>query len=217
MREAYHDQLDAIHDDVVALTRRVRNAVADATLALEGADLRAAEHVISEADSMDAGAEWIESRCIEVMSLQQPVAGDLRLLVATLRILADIERTGALAVHIAKIARMRYPSNAVAEPAKDTISQMAQIATSMVDRLAAAIASKDPTAARQLDDLDDSMDALRKFTFHVTKDDDWTYGVEAAVDLVLLGRYYERIADHCVKIARSVGYIVNGKIERSQS
>lgn len=217
MREAYHEQLDAIHDDVVTLARRVRNAVEDATKALEGGDLRAAEATIVDGESITAGSNWIESRCIEVMSLQQPVASDLRLLVATLAMLADLERTGALAVHIAKIARMRYPSLAVAEPARDTIAEMAEIAISMVDRLASAIASRDPGAAGQLDDLDDSMDRLRKFTFDVTKDDDWSYGVEAAIDLALLGRYYERIADHAVKTARSVGYIVTGKIERSSN
>ena len=204
MREACHEQLDAIHDDVVALTRRVRNAVEDATKALQGADIGAAETSIADGDSIQAGAKWIESRCIEVLSLQQPVAGDLRLLVATLGMLADLERTGALAVHIAKIARMRYPNYAVAEPARGTIAQMAEISISMVDRLAAAIASRDPDAGRQLDDLDDSMDQLRKFTFDVAKDDDWTYGVEAAIDLALLGRYYERIADHAVRAARSV-------------
>lgn len=215
MREAYHEQLDAIHDDVVALTRRVRNAVEDATKALQGADLRAAETTIADGAEIQAGTKWIESRCIEVLSLQQPVAGDLRLLVATLGMLADLERTGALAVHIAKIARMRAPDYAVAEPARATIADMAQIAISMVDRLALAIASRDPEAGRQLNDLDDSMDHLRKFTFDVTKDDDWAYGVEAAIDLALLGRYYERIADHAVRTARAVGYIVTGKIERS--
>ena len=211
MREAYHEQLDAIHDDVVTLTRRVRNAVEDATKALQNADLRAAEATISEAESTKAGANWIESRCIEVMSLQQPVASDLRMLVATLGMLGDLERTGALAVHIAKIARMRSPQHAVAEPARATIAQMAEIAISMVDRLAVAIASRDPEAGRRLDDLDDSMDRLRKFTFDVTKDDNWSYGIEAAVDLALLGRYYERIADHAVSIARRVVFLVTGE------
>lgn len=215
MREAYHEQLDAIHEDVVSLTRRVRDAVEDATKALQNADLRAAEAAISKAEATKAGANWIESRCIEVMSLQQPVASDLRLLVATLGMLGDLERTGALAVHIAKIARMRSPQHAVAEPARDMVAQMAEISISMVDRLAVAISSRDPAAGRQLDDLDDSMDRLRKFTFDVTKDDEWTYGIEAAIDLALLGRYYERIADHAVRAARSVTYIVTGKLERT--
>jgi len=123
---------------------------------------------------------------------------------------ADLERMGDLAVHIAKIARMRMPDQAVPAALRPTIANMAETAERMVDETVRIVAGRDVDAARALEAEDEEMDRLRRSMFRILLDDDWEYGVEPAIDLALLGRYYERIADHAVSMARRVVYLVTG-------
>jgi phosphate transport system protein len=139
------------------------------------------------------------------------VAGDLRVVVSALRMVSDLERMGDLSVHVAKIARLRTPECAVPEPARPTIARMAEVAEAMVRRTAEIIRTRDVDAADQLRTDDDEMDKLRRSTFTELLSKDWEYGVEAAVDLALLGRYYERIADHAVSVVKRVIYVVTGE------
>jgi len=210
MRDLYYDQLDAIVADLVSMTRTVRDAVERATSALLQADAVAAESVIAGDRELDETRESIEERSLELLATQQPVAGDLRMLVATLRMVADLERMGDLAVHVAKIARMRMPDQAVPPALRPTIANMAETAERMVDETVRIVADRDVDAARALEAEDEEMDRLRRSMFRILLDDDWEYGVEPAVDLALLGRYYERIADHAVSMARRVVYLVTG-------
>ncbi|QLQ09640.1 MAG: phosphate signaling complex protein PhoU [Nocardioidaceae bacterium] len=216
MRDAYFDQLDAIIDDLVAMTALVRTAVGRASEALLTPDIGVAEQVISADVDIDAAREKIEDIAFELLALQQPVAGDLRMLVAALRMVDDLERMGDLSVHVAKVARLRMPEGAVPAPLADTITQMAQVAQDMVAQVAEVIADRDVEAARQLVRDDEEMDRLRKHEFEIMLSDDWEHGVEAAVDMALLGRYYERIADHAVSIARRLVYLVTGEKPHSE-
>jgi phosphate transport system protein len=211
MRDAYFDQLDAIVDDLVTMTGEVRQAVRQATLSLLNADAETAEQVISGDAAVDAMREAIESRCFELLALQQPVAGELRMLVATLRMVSDLERMGDLSVHVAKVARLRVPQRAVPDELVATIERMASVAQRMVGQAAAVIAERDLDGAVALEEMDEEMDALRRSSFRVMLDEAWPYGVEPAVDIALLGRYYERIADHAVSLARRVVYLVTGE------
>jgi phosphate transport system protein len=210
MRDAYYDQLDGIVADLVTMTQTVRGAVERATAALLTADADAAESVIAGDKALDAFRDEIEGHAFELMATQQPVAGDLRMLVATLRMVADLERMGDLAVHVAKIARMRMPDQAVPPMLRPTIANMAETAERMVDETVRILATRDVDAARQLEAEDEEMDRLRRSMFRILLADDWHYGVEPAIDLALLGRYYERIADHAVSMARRVIYLVTG-------
>jgi len=210
MRDLYNDQLQAIVDDIVAMTRTVRDAVEQATQALLEADPAAAETVISGDKGIDDARESVEEVSFQLLATQQPVAGDLRMLVASLRIVADLERMGDLAVHVAKIARMRMPEKAVPPALRPTIANMAETAERMVGETARIIADRDVDAALALEAEDEEMDRLRRSMFRILLDDDWADGVEPAVDLALLGRYYERIADHAVSMARRVVYLVTG-------
>jgi phosphate transport system protein len=211
MRDAYFDQLDSIVDGLVAMTYEVQHAVREATKALLTADADIAEKVISDDAAIDAERERIEARSFELLALQQPVAKDLRMLVAALRMVADLERMGDLSVHVAKVARLRVPAPAVPEELVPTIERMATVAEKMVGTVAGIIAERDIDGARQLEEDDEEMDSLRRSSFRLMLDDSWPHGVEPAVDIALLGRYYERIADHAVSLARRVVYLVTGK------
>jgi phosphate transport system protein len=212
MRDQYYEQLDAIVDDLVNLTGTVRLAVANATKALLEADGQVAEAVIAGDRLIDEETETIEERTLLLLATQQPVATDLRQLVATLRMLADLQRMGDLSVHVAKIARRRMPESAVPQHLHPTIVSMASVADSMIDSASRIVANRDVAKAAQLEAEDDEMDLLRKDLFRALLGDTWDHGVEPAVDIALLGRYYERIGDHAVSMARRVVYLVTGQI-----
>jgi phosphate transport system protein len=211
MREAYADQLDTIVRDLVAMTHQVQDAVSRATQALLTADRELAERVITDDAAIDAVRERVEGSSFELLALQQPVATDLRMLVAALRMVADLERMGDLSVHVAKVARLRVPEVAVPTEMVPTIERMATVAETMVGTVAGVIAARDVDGARKLESDDEEIDRLRRTSFRQMLDDSWPYGVEPAVDIALLGRYYERIADHAVSLARRVVYLVTGQ------
>ena len=213
MRDQYYEQLDSIVDDLVALTNSVRRAVSGATAALLNADGQLAETVIANDKEIDEATELIEERALLILATQQPVATDLRQLVATLRMLADLDRMGDLSVHIAKVARMRMPDSAVPDNLRPTIVQMAAVADQMIDAASRIVANRDVIAAERLEDEDDEMDQLRRSLFRTLLSDEWGHGVEPAIDLALLGRYYERIGDHAVSMARRVVYLVTGELK----
>ncbi|GAA1945566.1 phosphate signaling complex protein PhoU [Nocardioides panacihumi] len=211
MRNVFHDQLDGIFEDLASICGQVEVAVAQATEALLGADATLAEEVISKDSSIDQAREKVEDSAFALLSLQAPVAGDLRVVVAALRMVSDLERMGDLSVHVAKIARLRMPRNAVPEAVRPTIARMAEVAEDMVRRTAEIIRTRDVDAADMLRADDDEMDKLRRGSFTELLSKDWAHGVEAAVDLALLGRYYERIADHSVSVANRVVFVVTGE------
>ena len=211
MRDAYFDQLESIVDELVTMTHEVQEAVARATQALLTADAEIAEKVISDDAVIDAARERVEARSFELLALQQPVASDLRMLVAALRMVADLERMGDLSVHVAKVARLRVPQVAVPREIVPTIERMAHLAEKMVGTVAGIIAERDVDGARQLEEDDEEMDQLRRSSFRLMLDDSWPHGVEPAVDIALLGRYYERIADHAVSVANRVVFAVTGQ------
>jgi len=211
MRNAYFDQLDSIVDELVDMTQVVQVAVARATQALLTADAEIAERVISDDAAIDAARERVEERSFELLALQQPVASDLRMLVAALRMVADLELMGDLSVHVAKVARLRVPQVAVPAEIVPTIERLATVAEKMVGTVAGIIAERDVAGARRLEEDDEEMDQLRRSSFRLMLADSWPHGVEPAVDIALLGRYYERIADHAVSLARRVVYLVTGE------
>lgn len=210
MREAYTDQLDSIFSDLVDISRRVGVAVQRATDALMTGDVELAERVITDDSEIDLARERVEEAAFDLLSLQQPVAGDLRTVVAALRMVAELERMGDLSVHVAKVARLRVPDVAVPDEVRPTMGRMADVAADMVARVTDVIARRDVEAAIALGRDDEEMDQLRRTSFAELLSDDWAHGVEAAVDVALLGRYYERIADHAVSIANRVIFVVTG-------
>ncbi|MGI8433709.1 MAG: phosphate signaling complex protein PhoU [Nocardioidaceae bacterium] len=211
MRDQYQQQLERVLDDLVEMTGGVRAALDQATYALLTADASAAEAVITGDLAIDDAREQIEDESFDILARQAPVAGDLRMLVASLRMVADLERMGDLSVHVAKVARLRFPISAVPDLMVPTIKQMAATADEMIASAAEIVATRDLDAARELEAADDTMDLLRQSMFRILLAEDWSAGVEPAVDMALIGRYYERIGDHAVSMARRIVFLVTGQ------
>ncbi|HYH33577.1 MAG TPA: phosphate signaling complex protein PhoU, partial [Nocardioides sp.] len=188
MRQAFHEQLDSVFVDLARICGMVETAVRDASGALLDGDSEVAERVISGDATIDRARERVEDTCFALLSLQQPVAGDLRVVVAALRMVSELERMGDLSVHVAKIARLRVPEVAVPEQIRPTMSRMAEVAEDMVCRVSRIITDRDVEAAIALGRDDEVMDQLRRRSFAELLSDDWAHGVEAAVDVALLGR-----------------------------
>src|SRR3954447_17594438 len=212
MREAFHDQLDSIFHDLAEICGQVELSVHNATGALLEGNAEVAEAVIAADDKIDRARERVEDTAFSLLSLQQPVAGDLRVIVSALPMVSELERMGDLSVHVAKIARLRVPQIAVPEEVRPTVSRMGDVAEDMVGRVAQIITERDVEAAIVLGRDDDEMDQLRRTSFAQLLSDDWAHGVEAAVDIALLGRYYERIADHAVSVGNRVVFVVTGEL-----
>jgi phosphate transport system protein len=211
MRKAFHDQLDAVLSDLAGICRSVETSVQLASQALLEGDAELAERVISSDAEIDAARERVEEDCFTIISLQQPVARDLRVVVSALRMVTELERMGDLSVHVAKVARLRVPDVAVPDQVRPTLSSMADVAQDMVSRVSRIISDKDVESAIALGRDDEIMDGLRRRSFRELLSDEWVHGVEAAVDVALLGRYYERIADHAVSVANRIVFVVTGE------
>ncbi|CAG6392322.1 phosphate signaling complex protein PhoU [Streptomyces cocklensis] len=211
MRDAYHEELDSIGDGLVEMARLVGSAIGRATTALLDADLNIAESVIAADEKVDDLQRELETRAINLLARQQPVATDLRIVVTSLRMSADLERSGDLARHVAKLARLRFPVSAVPHDLHSTILEMGQLAQRLMAKAAEVIITKDVDDALQLEADDDRMDELHRTLFQHLLDDRWKHGIETAVDVTLVGRYYERFADHAVSVAKRVVYLVTGE------
>ena len=189
----------------------VKIAMNDATSALLTVDLGGAEKVIAADNIIDDIQHELDARTINLMARQQPVASDLRTLVTSLRMSADLERMGDLAHHVAKQARMRYPNSAVPAELVPTITAMGLVADKLIDKLSSVMEHRDTVRALEIETDDDEMDKLHRDLIGILLDDGWPHGIETAIDMTLLGRYYERFADHAVSISRRVYFLVTGE------
>lgn len=211
MREAYQDSLDGVTNDLVEVTRLVGSAMNRATQSLLDADLQLAEAVIEFDAKVDALTASIEERCMELVALQAPVATDLRILLGAIRISSSLERMGDLAEHVAKQARMRYPKVAVPQEVRSTFAEMGGLAEAIVSKTGSVIATKDVAMCADVARHDEEMDRLHRELFTIVLSPAWKYGVEEAIDVTLLSRYYERYADHAVSVSKRVVTIVTGE------
>jgi phosphate transport system protein len=210
VRDVYHDELDGIGRAVLEMINMVSVAMDRASEALLNADLALAERVIGQDRRIDALRADLEERTFTLIAQQQPVATDLRMLTGTIHLAGDLERMGDFAHHIAKTARRRYPEPAVPAEAQDVVAQMSVVARSLVTQVADAVDGRDVALAQAIEAEDDSMDALQRQLFTLVLSSSWEHGTEAAVDMTLVGRYYERYADHAVAIARRTVFIATG-------
>jgi len=211
MRNLFHEELDSITADHIRMANLVHDAIESATRALLNADLQLAEKVIADDLSVDNIQHALDDRTINIIARQQPVASDLRTLVSSLRISADLERMGDLAHHLAKLARMRYPVSAVPEELKDVIFEMGVAATRIVEKMVVVLEFRDVNRALEVDKDDDEMDILQRKLIAQLLNPEWKHSVETAVDMAFASRYYERFSDHAVSIAQRVYYTQTGE------
>ena len=210
MRTAFHEQLESLTETLSIMCGLAGLAMDRATQALLQADLAIAEQVITDHDKLAQLQSRAEETVFVLLALQSPVAGDLRLVVGSLQNVADAERMGALALHVAKIARRRHPNHVLPEEVRDHFAEMGRVAVDLGNSAKDVVVSKDPQQAAEISQEDDAMDQLHQQLFKVLMDNEWKHGVAAAVDITLLGRFYERFADHAVEIGRRVVFEATG-------
>jgi phosphate transport system protein len=215
MRETFHGELLKINEILVRMTDLARVAMDSATTALLTADLRLAETVISGDAQIDALHRELEERSMDLLARQQPVAVDLRTIIGGLRMVSSLERMGDLARHVATIARMRYPDHAVPADIEPIFAEAAQVADKLVVKTRDVLVERDLSLAAEIARDDDRMDALHREVFARVLDENWAHGMEAAIDVTLLGRFYERYADHSVSLARRMVQLVTGVLPAS--
>ena len=217
MRTTYHEKLSDLSNRLGEMCGIAGSAMDHATGALLDADLAASEQVISGHDRMVSMSAEAEKQAISLLALQQPVAGELRDILTSLQIVADIERMDALAVHVAKIARRRHPQHAVPDEVSGCFSEMGEVAVDLANIAHEVLRTRDPHKAAGIRERDDAIDNLHRRLLTVLMDDRaWMHGIPAAVDVALLGRFYERFADHAVEIGRRVVFQVTGILPPEQ-
>jgi phosphate transport system protein len=217
LRTEYNAELEDVSRILVAMADAVRAAMSLATTALLTVDREAAEQVISGDAAVDEQYQILEERAYGLLALQAPVASDLRLLFAALHIAADLERMGDLAKHVAKVGLRRHPFPAVPASLASVIADMADVADRIAAKIGAVLAAPDAVDAATLALDDDEMDRLNEGLFVILlgtspKGETWRDGVESAVDGALLGRFYERYADHAVNAGHHMYFFVTGRV-----
>lgn len=210
MRTGFHDQLAALTGELANGCGLVGAAIADATDALLQANLVKAEEVIASHRHVAAMSTHATGQAYSLLALQAPVAGDLRQIVGAIQIVADVQRMGALAVHVAKIARRRHPEHALPQHVRGIFAEMGGVSVELASLAQQSLAGRDPHTAARIDHDDDAMDDLHRHLFSVLIDRGWQHGVASAVDITLLGRFYERFADHAVEVGHRVRFEVTG-------
>jgi phosphate transport system protein len=210
MRTEFHHHLDDLASNLAHMCALAGGAIEQATHALLQADLEAAEQVITELDQLTTMKNQVEHDAFQLLALQSPVATDLRAVVGALQTSADADRMGGLAAHVARIVRRRHPARVLPEEVNGYFAEMGEVAVALARSAQEVVLSGDVGRAKQILQDDETMDSLHRHLFTVVLGADWRHGVAAAVDLVLLGRFYERYADHTVDIARRIIFQTTG-------
>jgi phosphate transport system protein len=210
MREEFRAELAEVSELLVAMADEVRGAMRRATTALLEANANVAEGVVAGDAIVNELYERVEEKVYALLARQAPVASDLRLVVTALHTAWDIERMGDLAKHVAKTALRRQPARAVPDELVEVFRDMAEVADRIAGKIRRVLAQPDATRSAELEVDDDVMDELHKGLFVVLLGAAWKHGVEAAVDGALLGRFYERFADHAVNAGHHMYYFITG-------
>jgi phosphate transport system protein len=217
MRTAYQAQLADMTDRLAEMCGLAGTAMERATQALLQADLVLAEEVFTDQDQIATLGSLTEENAFALLALQAPVAGDLRAIVSAIQMVTNIERMGALAMHVAKTTRRRHPQHALPEEVNGYFAEMGRLAVELGSSAQEVLLSRDPRKAARIRAEDDAMDDLHRHLFSVLMDREWKHGVAAAVDVTLLGRFYERFADHAVEVARRVIFQATGKFDQPRA
>ena len=205
-RLEFASDLRMVRASLVTMTETASKAIRAATTALLDLDLEAVRMTASLEQELEDDRLAVERRTLHLLARQQPVAGDLRMLVSAIKISAECRRMGALAHHIGTAAGRSYPAPAIPDELSEIFRRMGDVASRIADGARITLTTSDALDAARLEVDDDAMDGLLRALFRALVDN-WSHGVEAAVNVALTGRYYERFADHAVAIAQSVIFI----------
>lgn len=210
MRVIFNEEMKAVAKDLERMAELVAKAMNDSGNALVKADIDLAQEVIDQDIKLDALEDRVIDQCLTLLARQNPVATDLREVVATMRLATTFERIGDLTSHVAQITRRTWPDSAIPEEAKDTVTSMIDFLHVLSGRLTDMLSKHDVEIANAIIDSDDTLDKLHEKIFSTVESDSWHGTRKQLIDLVLLSRFIERIGDHCVAAARQVVFIVSG-------
>lgn len=210
MREIFQSQLQEVQSRLVEIAEDTARTIEKATKAFGTSDVILADEAIVLSEATGEKALALDELAIRILAKQSPVARDLRVLVSALRISASLERMGALAGHIAAIARYRFPGAAVPASLKATFDEMGNLDVSLAKQLVQLLKTTDADFAREIQAQDARVDELHRHVFDVVLGDDWKENAVFTVDVTLASRYHERFADHVVDISAKVSYLTTG-------
>jgi phosphate transport system protein len=216
MRAPFRAELGELITDLARMTRLTGQILTNAAIALHQTDLARADVVIANCDQMTASLGDLEQRGVIVLTRQAVAAEGLRVVVVAVRVVDHLRRMAHLARHVAIVPLLKCPNPMNSSPARPVLARMSLLASQLAADAAAAIEQRDPLSGELLVDADQEVDALRRHLFSILFAMDWADGVEPAIYAALIGRYYERFADHAVAIARQMCSLTFDPIPRTR-
>jgi phosphate transport system protein len=211
MREVFQSELTEVQTRLVEISESVTHIMEKASEAFLNSDVARADEAIALAESTEVRALALDELVIRILARQSPVARDLRILVSALRMSASLERMGALAGHIAAIARYRYPGSAIPAVLRPTFEEMGRLDIELARRVTVLLKNTDVDLARLIQGEDARVDELHRQVFDIVLSNDWKENSVFTVDVTLASRYHERFADHVVDISSKVSYLTTGE------
>jgi phosphate transport system protein len=207
VREVYQAELRALVEGALVLARMVETALGRVGSALLDADCAQAKSVRETLEPVERLHAELDARAVDLIARQQPVARDLRTIVAVLRMNVDLERMGVLTRHLAEIAQARQPRCAVPDALREHVQRMSHVACRLTAEACAVIeAADDAATAEGMDAEDDEMDRLQVEVYERLLAAVNGFEPGEAMDMALIARYYERLADHAVSLARLMSF-----------
>jgi phosphate transport system protein len=210
MREVFQTELKEVQDRLVEIASDATRIMEQASKAFVTSDVNLADQALANADAIHEKALSLDESVIRILARQSPVSRDLRILVSALRISASLERMGALAGHIAQIARFRYPGSAIPAALLPTFEEMGKLDLELGKKVVKLLQNTDVDLAKEIQAEDERVDELHRKVFDVVLGDDWKENAVFTVDVTLASRYHERFADHVVDISSKVSYLTTG-------
>ena len=210
-RKSFHEQLDELQQDVLTMGTMVEQAIFNAVKSLKARDESLAQQVIDGDDTIDDFQVRIEDDCIRLLALQQPMASDLRVISAVLKIANDLERIADHATDVSKVT-IRISGQPLIKPLID-IPRMAEITQKMLRISLDAFIRRDDSEVEQLIDCDHEVDSLynqifRELLTFMLEDPRM---IRQATHLLFVGRHLERMADYCTNLGEAVYFMVKGE------
>jgi phosphate transport system protein len=210
MPQIFQSELEEVQTRLVEISESVVNIMQKASTAFLDSDVKQADEAIALAEANESKASALDQLAIRILSRQSPVARDLRILVAALRISASLERMGALAGHIATIAKYRYPDSAIPKILRPTFKELSRLDIELARRVSALLKNTDVDLARLIQGEDARVDELHQNVFDIVLGKKWKENAVYTVDVTLASRFFERFADHVVDISTKVSYLTTG-------
>lgn len=210
VRQVFQQELSQVKDLLVSTSKETTYAIQGACGALSSLDKPRAESVIAHDASIDDLTTDLDELSIAILARQQPVARDLRVVVSALRMSANLERMGDLAKHIAQVVTYLDGPLAAGTAIPDIFAQMAEHVIDQSEQVTRLLETEDVEIAHRISEDDDLIDDLHAKVFDITLAGGWTLDATQTVNVTLTNRYFERFADHAVRVAEKMVYLSTG-------